>query len=464
MGRRAGGWAGRPRGDGLARVALGLIGLVLATATAAAGSPGPPNIVLILADDLGPGDLGCTAGPRPRVATPHIDRLAASGTRFDRYYAGAPICSPSRAALLTGQYPGRWHITSFLQDRAGNRGCGQADYLDPRAPSLPRTLRMAGYATGHFGKWHLGGGRDVHDAPKFAAYGVDEHAGTYESPEPHPDITSTRWIFAAEDKVKRWDRSAFFVDHALDFLRRNQLSHRPSFVNVWLDDPHTPWLPGPAAPKGDTPANLDGVLVEMDRQVGRLVDGVRRLGLADDTLILFLSDNGPLPPFGDARTAGHRGSKLSLYEGGIRVPLIAAWPGHVPAGRVDARTVIAAVDLFPTLLALAGVHPDAPPITDGLDRSEAFVPGRALDRPSPLFWEYGRNDAAFKYPGIARNRSPQLAVLEGHWKCLVNADGAGVELYDLDADPVEAVNLAAKHPEVARPLADKAVRWRQSLP
>lgn len=431
---------------------------------AVAGDPAPgrPNIVVILADDLGVGDLGCFGGER--AATPRIDRLAASGTRFARYYAGAPICSPSRAALLTGQYPGRWRLNSFLQDRAGNRACGQADFLDPRAPSLARTLKAGGYATGHFGKWHLGGGRDVRDAPKFAAYGVDEHAGTYESPEPNPDITSTGWIFAAGDKVKRWDRSAFFVDRALDFLRRNQAGHRPSFVNVWLDDPHTPWIPGPDAAKGETPENLRGVLADLDRQVGRLVDGIERLGLADSTLILFLSDNGPLPPFGTSRTAGLRGSKLSLYEGGIRVPFIAAWPGHVPAGRVDDRSVIAAVDLAPTLLKLAGVAADPAASTDGLDRSEALVPGRPLDRPGPLFWEYGRNEAAFKFPGIAGNRSPQLAVREGRWKCLVNADGGGVELYDIDADPAEAADLAGEHPEVARPLADKAVRWRQGLP
>ena len=429
---------------------------------AADAAPRQPNIVLILADDLGPGDLSCSGGKRAK--TPNIDRLASSGTRFTQYYAGAPICSPSRAALLTGQYPARWHITSFLQDRAGNRACGQADFLDPKAPSLPRMLQASGYATGHFGKWHLGGGRDVHDAPKFAAYGIGEHAGTYESPEPHPDITSTRWIFAAGDKVKRWERSAFFVDHTLDFLRRNQARHQPSFVNVWLDDPHTPWIPGPNAPKGDTSENLRDVLVEVDRQVGRLVDGVQRLGLAETTLILFMSDNGPLPPFGTSRTVGLRGSKLSLYEGGMRGPLIAAWPGQIPAGRVDEHTVISAVDWLPTLAVIAGAKLPEAFAPDGLDRSEALVPGHPLDRSKPLFWEYGRNETSFKYPGITGNQSPHLAIRDGNWKCLVNADGTGAELYDLAIDPNETTNLAAKHPEVAHPLADKAVAWRKTLP
>src|SRR5687767_14873630 len=270
---------------------------VVAILCIAAPSPAAetrPHVVVILADDLGPGDLGCYGGTL--TPTPNIDRLAKEGTRFTQYYSASPICSPSRAGLITGQFPARNRLTSFLQTRAGNRGCEQADFLDPKAPSLPRQLKAAGYATGHFGKWHLGGGRDVVDAPKFAAYGYDENAGTYESPEPHPDITATNWIWSDKDKVKRWDRSAFFVDKAIDFVRRQKAAGRPAFVNVWLDDPHTPWVLQGGAPKGETkPPNLKGVLAEMDRQIGRLIDGLRELGVERDTLIVFASDNGPLP-------------------------------------------------------------------------------------------------------------------------------------------------------------------------
>ena len=422
----------------------------------------PPNIVLIVADDMGSGDLSCYGGKRAK--TPNLDRLASAGTRFTQYYTGAPICSPSRVALLTGQYPGRWRITSFLQTRDGNRACQQVDFLDPGAPTLPRTLRAGGYATAHFGKWHAGGGRDVTDAPKFAAYGIDEHAGTHESPEPHPDLTKGSWLFSSGDKIKRWERSAFFVEKALDFLRRSQARHQPSYVNVWLDDPHTPWVPSPKASTGETSENLRDVLVELDQQVGRLVDGIHRLGLGDDTLILFTSDNGPLPPLGDTRTAGLRGSKLSLYEGGIRVPLIAVWPGHVPAGRVDTQSVVAAVDLAPTLAALAGVKVADGVATDGENRAEVLVPGHPVDRSKPLFWEYGRNETAFRYPENPANRSPQLAIRDGRWKCLANADGSAIELYDLAANPTETTDLAARHPAIARSLADKLLRWRQSLP
>jgi arylsulfatase A-like enzyme len=415
-----------------------------------------PNVILILADDLGMGDVACCGGKTP---TPRLDRLAAEGTRFARYTCASPICSPSRAGLLTGQFPGRWRITSFLQTRKGNRGCEQADFLDPRAPSLPRALKEAGYATAHFGKWHLGGGRDVTDAPAFAAYGYDEHAGTYESPEPHPDITATKWIWSDQDKVKRWERTAFFVDRTLDFLRRN--AAKPCYVNLWPDDTHTPWVPAAGAPKGDSPENLRAVLVEFDRQIGRLLDGLRDLGLEKDTLVLFTSDNGPLPTFDRARAAGLRGSKLSLYEGGLRVPFLARWPGRVPAGRVDEETALSAVDLFPTLCAIAGAP--APAETDGEDLSAALL-GKTVARKRPIFWEYGRNERTFAYPKAPGDRSPSIAVRDGNWKLLVGADGSGAELYDLAADPRESANVAERRPEIARALAARALAWRRSLP
>lgn len=167
-----------------------------------------PNIVFVLTDDMGYGDPECYGGKFG--ATPNIDRLAREGVRFTQYYASSPICSPSRTGLLTGTHPARWNITSFLHTRAGNRRCEQVDFLDPKAPSMARTFKEAGYATAHIGKWHLGGGRDVDDAPPFKEYGYDEHVSTYESPQPHPDLTATNWIWSAHDKVKRWDRSAFF--------------------------------------------------------------------------------------------------------------------------------------------------------------------------------------------------------------------------------------------------------------
>ena len=448
---------------------LSALSLLLAVVAAPAAEPPDrrPNIVLILADDLGPGDLGGDVAP-----TPNLDRMAAEGTKFARYYSAAPICSPSRCGLLTGQSPGRWRITSYLQAKAGNRACGQADFLDPKAPTLPRALKSAGYATAHVGKWHLGGGRDVSDAPKFAAYGYDVGMGTYESPEPHPELTARDWIWSADDPAKRWERSRWMVDRTLDFLRSRP--DKPCFVNLWLDDPHTPWVPssddqvpgknGRASGKPNTPERLRGVMVELDRQVGRLLDALRDKAPGRTSLVLFLSDNGPLPPFPDqARTRQLRGSKLSLYEGGIRLPFIAWGPGLVTAGRANESTVLTAFDLFPSLVKIAGGGLPAGYKGDGEDLSGAILGESEPARTRPVFWEYGRAAGAFDYPA-PRNRSPNLAMLDGNWKLLVNADGTGAELYDLARDPREATNRATEEPEVAARLKDDLLRWRRSIP
>lgn len=417
-----------------------------------------PNMVFILADDMGYGDVGCNGGTF--VPTPNIDALAREGIRFTQYTSASPICSPSRAGCTTGQFPARWKITSYLQAREGNRACEQADFLDAKAPSLARTLKAAGYATGHFGKWHMGGGRDVTNAPPFVAYGFDEHASTWESPDPHPDITGSNWIWSPKDKVKRWDRTAFFVDKTLDFLRRHK--SQPCYVNLWPDDVHTPWVPADDVPKSDTPENFRRVLAEYDRQVGRLMAGLKELGIDGLTLVVFASDNGPLPTFKGARAGGLRGSKMSLYEGGIRMPCVVRWPGHAAAGRTDGQTVWSAVDLFPSLCAAAGVALPKDIAFDGENISEAWT-GKPVVRSTPLFWEYGRNDMSFKYPK-GRDRSPNLAVRNGKWKLLVNADGSDVQLFDLSSDASEARNVAADNPDEVVRLKASVLAWRQTLP
>lgn len=427
-----------------------------------AASATHPNIIFILSDDLGPGDIGCYGGSL--VKTPNIDRLAKEGTRFEQYYVASPVCSPSRCALITGQFPARWRITSYLAEKSRNRGAEQADFLDPKAPSLPRQLKNAGYRTAHFGKWHLGGGRDVTDAPKFAAYGYDEHAGTYESPEPDADITATNWIWSPKDKYKRWERTRFFVDKTLDFLRRND--DQPCFVNLWFDDVHTPWIPSAAAQNEKQPnvaTNLKPVIAEMDRQIGRLVDGLKALGINERTLVVFTSDNGPYPHL-PGRTVGYRGCKFSLYEGGVRLPFIARWPGIVPEGVTDSKTVLASVDMFPTLCQLAGAELPSNTAFDGIDRSAALRGTPIATRGRPLMWEYGRNEKFFGYPKLLGDRSPKLAIRDNDWKLLVNADGQGAELYDLSTDPRESRNVAKDHPEEVAHLQSDLLKWRRSMP
>jgi arylsulfatase A-like enzyme len=445
-------------------LALALFLCLPGFALAADKTSSRPNIILILTDDMGFGEISCYGGKF--APTPNLDRMASEGTRFTQYYSASPICSPSRTGLLTGMYPARWRITSYLQTRKGNRACEQADFLDPTAPSLARTLKAAGYATGHFGKWHMGGGRDVTNAPPFREYGFDEHASTYESPEPHPDITGTNWIWSAHDKVKRWDRTAFFVDKTLDFLRRHK-GQQPCFINPWPDDVHTPWVPSderlaeyPSGPEQQR--KFRAVLDDYDRAFGKLFAGLKELGLDENTLVIFTSDNGALPTFNGRRNAPFRGSKLSLYEGGIRMPFIVRWPGRVPEGRVDEQSVLTAVDLFPSLCAIAKVPlPKGVPF-DGENLSPALL-GKRASRRAPLFWEYGRNTVSFAYPQ-GRDRSPNIAVRDGKWKLLVNADGSGAELYDLSEDSAEENNLAEKEARQTKRLSAAALDWRRLLP
>jgi len=418
-------------------------------------------------DDFGWGDPSCYGNAM--VKTPNMDRLANEGVRFTQGYVASPICSPSRCGIITGQFPARWKITSFLQTKAGNRACEMADFLDPGAPSLPRVLKEAGYATAHIGKWHLGGGRDVTEAPKFAAYGYDLGLGTYESPEPAAPLGLKTTPWGPQDRlepqqVPRHERSRWMVDQTLGFLRKN--SGKPCFVNLWLDDTHTPFVPSEEQMKAvRTPGEAEpktrykAVLAAADGEIGRLLDGLKET----NTLVLFLGDNGASPPFERERVGGLRGQKLSLYEGGVRVPFVAWWPGVTPGGRVNEKTVIASVDFLPTLAAICGTKLPNDYTPDGENMTVA-IKGESPRRSKALFWEYGRNSTSFAYPRDARHRSPNVAVRVGDWKLLVKADGAGAELYDIAADARETTNVAAAHADVAKRLTDQALTWRKSVP
>jgi arylsulfatase A-like enzyme len=344
-----------------------------------------------------------------------------------------------------------------------------ADYLDPKAPSLPRMLKDAGYTTAHIGKWHLGGGRDVANAPNFAAYGYDLGLGTYESPEPAAPLGLKTTPWGPQDKlepqqVPRHERTKWMVDQTLAFIKK--YAGTPCFVNLWLDDTHTPFVPSEEQMK---PVRLAGepeqktrykaVLVALDVQIGRLLEGLQET----NTLLLFLGDNGASQPFARERCGGLRGQKLSLYEGGVRVPFVAWWPAEVKGGKVNDKTVIAAVDILPTLAKVCGAMPPKSYAADGEDMTDA-IKGKSQVRVKPLFWEYGRNDKSFAYPQDVKHRSPNVAVRDENWKLLVNADGTSAELYDVGADPNETNNLAADKSGVAKRLIEKALAWRRSLP
>ncbi|RYY30814.1 MAG: N-acetylgalactosamine-6-sulfatase [Chitinophagaceae bacterium] len=412
-----------------------------------------PNIIVILTDDMGYGDISCYNG---KYATPQIDKMAKEGIRFTNYYSAAPVCSPSRVGMLTGMAPAKWKITNYLSNKKHNANCEQADYLDPAAPGMAKHFKTNGYKTAHFGKWHMGGGRDVTDAPSISKYGFDEWSSTWESPDPDPLLTSGDWIWSDTDSIKRWDRTAYFVDKTIAFLRKNK--GQASFINLWPDDVHTPWVPGGDYVKeeGNHEKNLLPVLKNYDIQIGRLLDSLKAMGIDQNTIVVFTSDNGPAPNFRNDRSAGMRGAKVSLYEGGIRMPFIVWAPGRVTPGKVDSTSVITAVDLFNSLSVMAGIKPGN--TNDGEDRSSVLL-GSPSVRKKEIYWEYGRNEISFGYPGNRHNRSPSLAMRQKQWKLLMNADGTSVELYDLSKDTKEATNLAAQHPGIVTAMKRKLLDW-----
>lgn len=438
-----------------------------------------PNVVQILIDDMGFADLGCYGG---EIATPHIDRLAAQGLRFTRAYDAAPVCSPSRVGILTGQFPSRQGIHSYLDTRQKHRELHQRDWLDAQAPSVARTFQKAGYATGHFGKWHMGGGRDVGDAPLPTEYGFDESYTSFEGlgdrvlPPGRLSDLNEKLGRGAITHAPQNELTGIYVDRAVDFIRRAGVARRPFYIHLWPNEVHDPFEPKPELMRkyerfaaNRYVQQYYAMLDNLDRQVGRLVSAIESVGQAQNTLFVLLSDNGPtawpyyyrerLDPPG--RTGGLRGRKWSLYEGGIRTPLIVRWDGHIPAGRTDSTTVVSAVDLFPTCCSLAGLRPSGAKL-DGEDLSAAFR-GRPMTRRGDLLWDYGRTKD-MQRPGLASDQSPNLAIRSGNWKLLMNDDGSDLELYDFTRSEKEDHNQAAEHADVAKRLSRKLTSWRKSLP
>lgn len=421
----------------------------------------PPNILFILADDMGWGDLSCYGNQR--LTTPNFDALARSGTLFTQFYVNGSVCSPSRTAFTTGQFPGRHRVHGHFATPELNERRGMPNFLDPKVPTLPSLLKQAGYATAHFGKWHLGSGPG---APMPDAYGIDHHRS----------VTSneTQWVEMA--KGFRAKSSEWIVDGALEFIKANR--ERPFYANLWTLLPHAPLDPTaeqlePArkfAPPADIPHKgasqiYYASMLDLDRQIGRLMKKLEELGVAENTIVLFSSDNGPEDIH--IANASHsavgspgpfRGRKRSLYEGGVRVPFLARWPGRIRANRVDSQSVVSAVDFLPTFAKLAGqAHPNSASL-DGEDMSDALL-GKSKQRTKPLMWQW-----RFQVTGYSVNRSPILAIREGEWKLLANPDRTRVELYDIPKDPGEMTNLADRNSDVVRRLFDRAIAWQKTLP
>ncbi len=326
-----------------------------------------PNIILVFIDDMGWGDFSCFGNKDAK--TPHIDRLANEGICFEQFYVNSPICSPSRVAISTGQYPQRWKISSYLGHRAQNAERGMAQWLDPEAPMLARFLQNSGYTTGHFGKWHMGGQRDVSDAPAISEYGFDQALTNFEGmgpkllpltlkPGQDPNQPGRIWHHAERlgkgyQWIQRSEITGGFVDAALSFIKQAQQDQKSFYLNLWPDDVHSPfWPPVDKWGDGKKRTLYFAVLEEMDRQLGRLFQHVQNdPTLAKNTIILACSDNGPDPGLGSP--GPFRGYKTQLFEGGIRSSLVAWAPKLMKKealGTINQDSIFSAIDLVPTLL------------------------------------------------------------------------------------------------------------------
>ncbi len=432
-----------------------------------------PNIVLVFIDDMGWGDFSCFGNDAAK--TPHVDRLAKEGIRFEQFYVNSPICSPSRTAISTGQYPQRWKITSYLAHRRVNEARGMAQWLDPKAPMLARSLQQAGYATGHFGKWHMGGQRDVDDAPAINEYGFDASLTNFEGMGPkllpltlEPGDKKPGRIWGAAERLGegyRWmQRSKItegFVDEAIPFIEEAAKDGKPFYINLWPDDVHSPFWP-PVAKWGDGSKRrlYLSVLEEMDRQLGKLFDHVRNdARLRDNTIILVCSDNGPERGAGVA--GPFRGYKTHLYEGGVRSSLI-AWAPKLIAKKneVNRTSVFSAIDLVPTLLDITGTKHPKGVTFDGESLPDVLLGKSSASRRAPIFFRRPPDRDAF----YGDDDLPDLAVRTGDWKLLCEYDGSQPELYHMLKDFGETKNVASEYPDVVEQWTKALRLWNASMP
>lgn len=427
-----------------------------------------PNVVIIYADDLGYGDVGCFGSED--VATPHLDALAANGVRFTNWYSNSPVCSPSRASLLTGRYP----VNAGVQEILGG---GRATHGLPEQPTLASALSEAGYATGIFGKWHLGVAPDYRPA----ARGFDQHYGFLagcvdyyshifywaQGSDPVHDL----W----ENDTEVWNNGRYLTEviaeKAAEFIAAN--AEKPFFCYVPFNAPHYP-MHAPAeyfdrfAHLDDDRRAMAAMISAMDDGVGHIMATLDAHGLSENTIVFFSSDNGPSTEsrnwlngeevsYQGGSTGGLRGNKGSLFEGGIRVPAVWSWPAANTAG-VDHEQPGAMMDILPTVLAAIGV--EAPLAIDGRSVLSELPSARSDSTPSTpaeertLFWEYG----------------PQLAARRGPWKLtrsprehLGGPFVLDTMLVNLDDDRAEVRDVSLQHPEIARELGDQLQAWADSF-
>ncbi len=438
-------------------LAAALLALLALECAAAA----KPNILFILIDDMGWMDLGCQGNPH--LKTPNIDRFATEGVRFTDAYAPAPVCSPTRAALMTGHSPARLHLTNHLphQDRftppeSKLLPAEMRDHLPLEYTTIAERLRdEAGYATAFIGKWHLYKGREEKFAAQFQGFDINIGGCSYGGPPTFFD--PYRIPFLSDRKQGEYlpDRLA---DETISFMRKQVEAKKPFYVALWNYTVHWP-MEAPAefvAKWADKPKLgynhkvYPAMLETMDLAIARVLGELERLKIEEETFVVFTSDNGPFGGVGDARPL--RGDKGHLYEGGIRVPLIVRWPGKVAAGQVREDPVIL-TDFYPTLLEVAGLKTRKDYPGDGESLLPVLTGEGDLERDA-LFWHY---------PNFAFHRDNRLgsAVRMGDYKLIEFFEGNEVELYNLREDLGEKKNLAGGEAGRVQEMRKRLSRWRE---
>jgi len=427
---------------------------------ATAGGPDRPNVILAMTDDQGWGDTGYNG--HPTLKTPTLDTMARSGLRFNRFYSGAPVCSPTRGSAMTGRHPYRYGVLF-----------ANVGHMRPQEVTLAEALRPQGYATGHFGKWHLGTlTKTEKDSNRGGPGGVKHYSPPWDN--------GFGVCFSTEAKVPTWDPmhqpgtdkpygthywtgpgqkvtenlagddSRVIMDRAIPFIRNAAAQGTPFLAVIWFHTPHEPVVAGEKylsmyAGVGEKERHYYGCLTAMDEQMGRLRAELRRLGVAENTMLWFCADNGPEHAKGPGSTGGLRGRKRALFEGGVRVPALLEWPARVTKPRTT-NVPCSTCDYFPTVLAALGFHMKGQPEPiDGVDLMP-LIDGAMTERPRPIAFE-------------SKN---QIALVDNRWKLITTNKGKAWMLYDLVADPAEANNLAAQQPDVVAQMTQTLETWRRS--
>lgn len=444
------------------RLILSMVGVV---AMGLAAEPLRPNIVVLLADDLGFQDIGCYGGP---VRTPTLDGLAAGGVRFSDFYSGCAVCSPSRATLMTGRHHIRTGIYSWIEDGR------QRSHLLEREVTLAEVLRAQGYATAHIGKWHLGlpGGKYAKPAP--SDHGFDYWFATANNAHPS-HLNPDNFIRNGEPVGPREGYSCqILVEEAMEWLDQQRPAGQPFYLNLWFHEPHAP-IAAPEeivsgyGPAEDAGAVYSGTIDNTDRAIARLLAKLRQIARPEDTLIFYGSDNGS---YRRDRVGPLRGAKGTNWDGGLRIPGIFCWPGVIPAGRVE-TTPAGLIDLLPTLCGLLEIPAPAGVHLDGADLSPLLHPrpNRSFRRAQPLFWH------------LQKSR-PIVALRDGRWSLTADPDyalstdnlfqeawipavrGGGYtrwQLFDLAEDPEQSRDVSGQNPEVFRRLQQQLMEIHASV-